>query len=260
MQILSAHFISVELTDILAALVSTGRSSCCCACWQPAEPRSRRSGRRRSPARPPADPRSRPPYTPRPRQDFRARSPSLAPYLIIIAVFTLAQLGPIKDALAHGVEGVRLAGAGRRQPGRRAGVDRHVQVQLAADRRHADVHLRRADDARAAHPAARWRCARSAPRCASSRPAIVTVMAVLALAYVMNQSGQTTSLGRWLAGAGGAFAFLARSSAGSASRSRGPTRSSNALFGTLQVAAAKDADLARCCWPPPTRAAACWAR
>ena len=33
-------------------------------------------------------------------------------------------------------------------------------------------------------------------------------MAVLALAYVMNLSGQTTSLGAWLAGAGGAFAIL----------------------------------------------------
>ena len=37
--------------------------------------------------------------------------------------------------------------------------------------------------------------------------AIVTVAAVLGLAYVMNQSGQTTTLGLWLAGAGSAFAF-----------------------------------------------------
>ena len=32
--------------------------------------------------------------------------------------------------------------------------------------------------------------------------------AVLALAYVMNQSGQTITLGLWAAGAGSAFAFL----------------------------------------------------
>ena len=32
--------------------------------------------------------------------------------------------------------------------------------------------------------------------------------AVLGLAYVMNQSGQTITLGQWMAGAGGAFAFL----------------------------------------------------
>ena len=32
--------------------------------------------------------------------------------------------------------------------------------------------------------------------------------AVLALAYVMNQSGQTITLGLWAAGAGDFFAFL----------------------------------------------------
>src|SRR4029078_7557827 len=37
------------------------------------------------------------------------------------------------------------------------------------------------------------------------RCAIVTVMAVLALAFVMNLSGQTITLGTWMAGAGGAF-------------------------------------------------------
>ena len=44
-------------------------------------------------------------------------------------------------------------------------------------------------------------------------------MAVLALAYVMNASGQTGTLGAWMAGAGAAFALhLADPRAGSASR------------------------------------------
>ena len=44
-------------------------------------------------------------------------------------------------------------------------------------------------------------------------------MAVLALAYVMNQSGQTNTLGALLAAAGGVLRVpVARSSAGSASR------------------------------------------
>jgi lactate permease len=34
------------------------------------------------------------------------------------------------------------------------------------------------------------------------------VASVLALAYVMNQSGQTITLGLWAAGAGDFFAFL----------------------------------------------------
>ena len=38
--------------------------------------------------------------------------------------------------------------------------------------------------------------------------AILTVMAVLALGFVMNESGQTTTLGLWMAGAGGLFALL----------------------------------------------------
>jgi lactate permease len=38
--------------------------------------------------------------------------------------------------------------------------------------------------------------------------AIVTVMAVLALAYVMNASGETSTLGAWMAGAGAAFALI----------------------------------------------------
>ena len=40
------------------------------------------------------------------------------------------------------------------------------------------------------------------------RWAVVTVCSVLALAYVMNLSGQTITLGTWTAGAGGFFAFL----------------------------------------------------
>jgi lactate permease len=69
------------------------------------------------------------------------------------------------------------------------------------------------------------------------------VMAVLALAYVMNQSGQTITLGRWLAGAGGFFAFLSAIVGWIGVAVTGSDTSSNALFGTLQVAAAKDAGL-----------------
>ena len=54
------------------------------------------------------------------------------------------------------------------------------------------------------------------------RWAILTVMAVLALAFVMNASGQTITLGTWMAGAGGAFALLSPSWAGSVWRSPGP--------------------------------------
>jgi lactate permease len=73
--------------------------------------------------------------------------------------------------------------------------------------------------------------------------AIVTVAAVLALAYVMNQSGQTITLGLWAAGAGGVFAFLASLIGWMGVAVTGSDTSSNALFGALQVTAAKNADL-----------------
>jgi lactate permease len=73
--------------------------------------------------------------------------------------------------------------------------------------------------------------------------AIVTVAAVLALAYVMNQSGQTITLGLWAAGAGSFFAFLSAMIGWLGVAVTGSDTSSNALFGALQVTAAKDAGL-----------------
>jgi lactate permease len=75
------------------------------------------------------------------------------------------------------------------------------------------------------------------------RSAIITVMAVLALAYVMNLSGQTGSLGAWLAGAGGAFAILSPILGWIGVAVTGSDTSANALFGALQVQTAKEAGL-----------------
>jgi lactate permease len=73
--------------------------------------------------------------------------------------------------------------------------------------------------------------------------AIVTVMAVLALAYVMNASGQTTTLGTWMAGAGGVFAALSPIIGWLGVAVTGSDTSSNSLFGALQVTAAGKAGL-----------------
>jgi lactate permease len=75
------------------------------------------------------------------------------------------------------------------------------------------------------------------------RWAIVTVAAVLALAYVMNLSGETITIGQWLAGAGGFFAFLSALLGWFGVAVTGSDTSSNALFGALQVSAAQKADL-----------------
>ena len=75
------------------------------------------------------------------------------------------------------------------------------------------------------------------------RWAIVTVMAVLALAFVMNLSGQTITLGTWMAAAGGAFALLSPILGWLGVAVTGSDTSSNSLFGALQVAAANQAGL-----------------
>jgi lactate permease len=75
------------------------------------------------------------------------------------------------------------------------------------------------------------------------RWAIVTVCAVLGLAYVMNLSGMTITLGMWAAGAGGFFAFLSPIVGWFGTAVTGSDTSSNSLFGALQVSAAHHAHL-----------------
>lgn len=75
------------------------------------------------------------------------------------------------------------------------------------------------------------------------RFAFLTVAAVLALAYVMNLSGQTTTIGTWIAGAGAAFAFLAPLLGWIGTAVTGSDTSANALFATLQQTAATKAGI-----------------
>jgi lactate permease len=75
------------------------------------------------------------------------------------------------------------------------------------------------------------------------RYAIVTVMAVLALAYVLNQSGQTNTLGAFLAATGGVFVFLSSLLGWIGVAVTGSDTSANALFGALQVQTAARAGL-----------------
>jgi lactate permease len=70
------------------------------------------------------------------------------------------------------------------------------------------------------------------------RFAFLTVASVLALAYVMNQSGQTITIGNWIAGAGAAFAFLSPILGWLGTAVTGSDTSANALFATLQQATA----------------------
>jgi len=158
------------------------------------------------------------------------------PYLIIIAVFTIANLGPIKTALTKkpwsysfhwpGLDILTTAGkplssmtfafAWLSTPGTLmviAGILTGVALRLSPDR------MVRAYGK--TYVELRW--------------AIVTVMAVLALAYVLNQSGQTNTLSALAATAGAFFVFLSPILGWLGVAVTGSDTSSNALFGALQV-------------------------
>jgi lactate permease len=167
-----------------------------------------------------------------------------APYLIIIAIFSIANLGAVKDALAGkpwtvkfpwpGLDVVNTAGAPLSSvtftlnwlPAAGtlmilAGILTALVLRVSATR------------ALRAYLATY----------VELRYAIVTVMAVLALAYVLNQSGQTNTLGAFLAQAGGGFVFLSAILGWIGVAVTGSDTSANALFGALQVQTAARAGL-----------------
>lgn len=71
------------------------------------------------------------------------------------------------------------------------------------------------------------------------RTAMITVTTVLAIAYVMNLSGQTATMGLLLAGTGGLFSALSPLLGWFGTAVTGSDTSSNSLFGALQVSAAE---------------------
>ncbi len=248
-QFLCSNYISVELTDIVASLLGAGAIVLLLRVWSPSEPLL---------VEPPALG-SRPAIagaaeaTDRGFEDMIKRRDdshkdtrreifeAYAPYLIIIAVFAIAQLGFVKDALANGVEEFAWPGLDISKPDGEAVATVFKFNWLPAGGTLLLVSglltmaLLRVNAGRALRTYAetfdqlKW--------------AILTVMAVLALAFVMNLSGQTITLGLWLAGAGGFFAFLASIIGWLGVAVTGSDTSSNSLFGALQVAAARDAGL-----------------
>jgi lactate permease len=246
-QFACSNYISVELTDIVASLLSTGAIVALLQVWSPSEPlRGERvqrgpavAGAAVADSALEAEVRRKDDDHPDSRGEIFA---AYAPYLIIIAVFAVAQWGPVKDFLdgltkefawpgldltnADGeplkamtfkfnwanAAGTLLLVAGlftmlvlRVSPGRALRVFGGSLDQL------------------------KW--------------ATLTVATVLALAYVMNFSGQTITLGLWIAGAGGILAFLSSIIGWLGVAVTGSDTSSNSLFGALQVSAAKEAGL-----------------
>jgi lactate permease len=246
-QFVCSNYISVELTDVVASFAGAAAIVGLLQVWQPSDPliadvpgpTPAIAGGATSDAKFEEMVRRRSDTTHDTKLDVIE---AYAPYAIIIAVLALAQIGFIKDALADPTKAFGWPGLDVRNPAGEpltsltytfnwlgaTGTLMLISGILTMFALRLDVpHALRAYSATLKQ--LRW--------------AIVTVMAVLALAYVMNQSGQTGTLGRWLAGAGDAFAFLSALIGWLGVAITGSDTSSNALFGALQVTAAKDAGL-----------------
>lgn len=166
-----------------------------------------------------------------------------APYLIIIAIFSVANLNAVKAALAKAPWTVKFAWPGLHVS---SGGKPLASITFTLGWLGAAGTLMviagiitavvlRIGPGRAARAYAKTY--------ADLRFAIVTVMAVLALAYVMNLSGQTNTLGAFLAAAGGIFVFLSAILGWIGVAVTGSDTSANALFGALQVQTAVAAGL-----------------
>jgi lactate permease len=214
-QFVTSNYVSVELTDVVASLASLGAIGGYLR-W-----------RRRDAVGEGI-----------PRETIEA----LTPYLILIVVLTLAQVDPVKGFLADRTEsfhwpGLEVTTAGGGEPPTvtftlnwlaTPGTQLLLSglLTMLALRIRPRVALRAYKDT-----------------LVRLRGAMLTISAVLALAYVMNLSGEAVTIGLWAAGAGGMFALISPLIGWLGVAITGSITASNSLLGELQVAAAHDAGL-----------------
>jgi lactate permease len=247
-QFACANYFSVELTDIVASLLSVAVMVSFLRVWQPSDPLVAEGGGSPRPAIAGAathDVQHEAAVRRREGTGTDSRSDVIlayAPYIIIIVVLGLAQWGPIKDFLAHGEKdfswpGLDILNAKGKAPTSvtykfnwlpAAGTLLLISGLLT-------VLVLRISPANALRAYGRM--------FAQLKWATLTVAAVLALAYVMNLSAQTLTIGNWIAGAGGALAFFSPIIGWLGTAVTGSDTSSNSLFGVLQTTAAKGAGL-----------------
>ncbi|GGX61366.1 L-lactate permease [Streptomyces minutiscleroticus] len=238
-QFLASNHVSAQLADIGAALAGAGALV--------AVPRARR---------PAAEPVRAAVLTGARSEDLDVADPrrevarAYAPYALIVVIFSVAQLPAVKDLLAKATrtfdwpfldvanpDGEPVGGNVFSLPlvatggtlvllaGLCTAVVLGVHARDAAREWGATVH--------------------------ELRFAILTVTSVLALAYVMNLSGQAATIGHFVAAAGAGLAFLSPVLGWFGVAVTGSDTSANALFGALQVTAARESGL-----PPELLAAA----
>ncbi|WP_318216269.1 L-lactate permease [Streptomyces sp. SCL15-6] len=230
-QFVASNYVSAQLADIGAALVGAGALVAVPQARRPAAEPVRASvlTGARSEELDDDDPR---------REVLRA----YAPYALIVAVFSVAQIPAVKDWLAQATQTYDWPFLDVADPqGRPVGgnvfswpvVSTGGTLVLLAGLAtavvlgvHARVALRE------------WLAT-----VRELRYAILTVTSVLALAYVMNLSGQAATIGHFVAAAGAGLAFLSPVLGWFGVAVSGSDTSANALFGALQVTAARESGL-----------------
>jgi lactate permease len=213
-QFVTSNYGSFQLTDVVASLASLGAI----AGYVRRRPAAARRGI--------------------PRETIEA----LAPYLILIVVLTLAQIDPVKGVLADRTRsfhwpGLEVTSAGGGEPTAVTFTlnwlaTTGTQLLLCGLLTMLALRIRPRVALRA-----------YGETLVRLRAAILTITTVLALAYVMNLSGQTVTIGLWAAGAGGMFALISPLIGWLGVAITGSVTASNSLLGELQVAAARDAGL-----------------
>lgn len=239
----TSNYLAVELTDVVAAVATVVAVLAMLRVWRPAEVVGIGGGAGAGTdedADEDADEAQRTAVVrPAPREMWFA----VAPYLVVMAVFTLAQVPAVKAWLSD-VGRVTFAWPGLdvvTPDGEPAGAQTFTLDHLKAT----GTLLLLAGVATMAMYRVSVRRALRIYRetLAQLRLTIVTVTAVLALSFVMNLSGQTTTLGAALASTGAAFAALSPLIGWIGVALTGSDTSSNALFGQLQVTAAQETGL-----------------
>ena len=251
-QFLCSNYVSVELTDIVASLLATGSIVLLLRVWQPSEPLEGDTddGRFQKPAVAGAEASDPAMEEEVRRRDDNVKDPpadvlrAYSPYLIIIAVFAIAQIPAIKDGLAKSPWTTEFQWPGLdvvTPEGEPLSSLTYVFNWLPAAGTLLLISGLITMAVLKVSPGRSFKVFGSSLD--QLKWAIVTVASVLALAYVMNQSGQTITMGQWAAGAGDFFAFLSSLIGWLGVAVTGSDTSSNALFGALQVTAAEEAGI-----------------
>ncbi|MFE2030322.1 L-lactate permease [Streptomyces hygroscopicus] len=231
-----SNYLSVQLADIAAALIGAAALVAVPAARRPAEGRVRAAaltGVRGDDLD--GDDLDR--DDPRP-EVLRA----YAPYALIVAVFSIAQIGPVKELLAKATRTFDWPFLDVAAPdGKPVGGNVFSLPLLATGG--TLVLVAGAATAVVLRVAVRDALREWAATVRELRHAILTVTSVLALAYVMNLSGQVAGIGHFVAAAGAGLAFLSPVLGWFGVAVSGSDTSANALFGALQVTAARESGL-----------------